>query len=409
MLCTGAPIGARYKPVIRPSVFASSLEAIILPFSPRKDLFNGVLKESAIPNPRPVPRLIRLGLLLLLMYAFFVSIALMGDSFKFFGRGFAEQLLTTTADPFTGLFIGILATSLVQSSSTTTSMTVALVAGGALTVDGAIPIIIGANIGTSVTNSLVALGHVSRPTEFRRAFAAATVHDFFNLLAVLILFPIEMTTHFMGRAAKFLGARTAEVGGLELANPVNLIVDPVTDVITALTGESGGWMLAVSVVLLFVALRYIVVNLKLLVIGRVEVFFSEVLFRNPARAFAFGVVLTIMVQSSSITTSVAVPLAGAGLLTLRQIFPFTLGANLGTTVTAMLAALVTGVEAAVAVAFAHVLFNVAGIAMAWPLRRIPMRLATSLADWSIRSRLIPVVYVVTVFFLIPLALIYLAG
>ena len=201
----------------------------------------------------------------------------------------------------------------------------------------------------------------------------------------------------------------AEVGGLELANPINLIVDPVTDLITALTGESGGWMLAVSVVLLFVALRYIVANLKVLVIGRVEAFFSTVIFRNPIRAFVFGVALTIMVQSSSITTSLAVPLAGAGLLTLQQIFPFTLGANLGTTITAMLAALVTGVEAAVAVAFAHVLFNIVGITMAWPLRRIPMGLATSLAGWSIRSRLIPFAYVVTVFFLIPLALIYLAG
>jgi sodium-dependent phosphate cotransporter len=127
------------------------------------------------------------------------------------------------------------------------------------------------------------------------------------------------------------------------------------------------------------------------------------------RALVFGLVLTIMVQSSSITTSLVVPLAGAGLLTLRQIFPFTLGANLGTTITAMLAALVTGAEAAVTVAFAHVLFNLVGVALAWPLRRIPMGLATSLADWSIRSRLIPIAYIVTAFFLTPMALIYLLG
>ena len=353
--------------------------------------------------------MVRLGLLLLLLYIFFVSIALMGDSFAFFGGGFAAQLLTTTANPFIGLFIGILATSLVQSSSTTTSMTVGLVAAGALTVDGAIPIAIGANIGTSVTNSLVSLGHISRPVEFRRAFAAATVHDFYNLLAVVLLFPLEMTTHFMARTAAFLGRRLAAVGGLELANPVNLIVDPATGLITALAGESGAIMLAISIAFLFIALRYIVANLKVLVIGRVEVFFSTVLFRNSFRALAFGLVLTIMVQSSSITTSLAVPLAGAGLLTLLQIFPFTLGANLGTTITAMLAALVTGVEAAVTVAFAHVVFNVAGIAVVWPLRKIPLGLATMLADWSIRSRAIPLVYVVTVFFLVPLALIYLTG
>jgi sodium-dependent phosphate cotransporter len=352
---------------------------------------------------------VRLVLLLMLLYTFFISIALMGDSFKFFGSGFAEQLLTTTANPFVGLFIGILATSLVQSSSTTTSMTVGLVAGGALTVGGAIPIIIGSNVGTSVTNSLVSLGHISRPTEFRRAFAAATVHDFFNLFAVLLIFPLEMTFHFIERTAAFLGSRLAAVGGLELANPVNLVVDPVTDVITTATGESGILMLLISIAFLFVALRYIVANLKVLVIGRVEAFFGTVLFKNALRAMTFGFILTIMVQSSSITTSLAVPLAGAGLLTLRQIFPFTLGANLGTTITAMLAALVTGVEAAVTVAFAHVLFNVVGISVIWPFRQIPMKLATTLADLSIRSKLIPVVYVVTVFFLIPIALIYLVG
>ena len=233
--------------------------------------------------------MVRLGLLLLLLYIFFVSIALMGDSFAFFGGGFAAQLLTTTANPFIGLFIGILATSLVQSSSTTTSMTVGLVAAGALTVDGAIPIAIGANIGTSVTNSLVSLGHISRPVEFRRAFAAATVHDFYNLLAVVLLFPLEMTTHFMARTAAFLGRRLAAVGGLELANPVNLIVDPATGLITALAGESGAIMLAISIAFLFIALRYIVANLKVLVIGRVEVFFSTVLFRNSFPGFGVRV------------------------------------------------------------------------------------------------------------------------
>ena len=87
--------------------------------------------------------LLKIGLVVLLLYIFFVSIDLMGASFKFFGKNFAEQLLSTTSNPFVGLFIGILATSVVQSSSTTPSMTVGLVAGGALNVQGAIPIIIG--------------------------------------------------------------------------------------------------------------------------------------------------------------------------------------------------------------------------------------------------------------------------
>ena len=119
--------------------------------------------------------------------------------------------------------------------------------------------------------------------------------------------------------------------------------------------------------------------------------------------------MTVMVQSSSITTSLVVPLAGAGILTLRQIFPMTLGANVGTTITALLAALVTGNPAAVTVAIAHLLFNVFGIVVIWPFRHIPLYLAETLAAWSIRSKLIPLAYVGLVFFLIPLVLIYFVG
>lgn len=363
------------------------------------------MDQSALTIRRPLHPLIRLGALLVLMYVFFVSITLMGDSFKFFGKGFAQQLVATTSSPFVGLFIGILATSLVQSSSTTTSMAVGLVAGGALDVAGAIPIIMGANIGTSVTNTLVSVGHISRPTEFKRAFSAATVHDFFNLITVVVLFPLQLATNFLGRSAGFLAERFAHIGGLKLLSPLKAMVKPATHWITDLSGESGLIMLIVSVLLLFVALRYIVVNLRALVIGRVEQFFSERLFRNAGRAFLVGLVLTVMVQSSSITTSLAVPLAGAGILTLVQIFPMTLGANAGTTITAILAALVTSDVAAVTVAFAHLLFNIFGIITVWPVRRLPIYLATALARVSVRSKVLPIVYILVIFFLVPLVLI----
>ncbi len=351
----------------------------------------------------PIARLI---FLLALLYIFFVSIALMGASFKFFGAGFAEQLLLSTANPFVGLFIGVLATSLVQSSSTTTSMTVALVAGGALNIATAIPIVIGSNIGTSVTNTLVAVGHISRPAEFKRAFAAATVHDLFNLLSVLILFSLQLTTNLLGTTATFLAEQFKESGGLELVNPLKVIVTPAVTLITTLTAESGTIMLIIAGALLFLALRYIVLNLRALMLGRVERLFDTILFKNVFTAMLFGLILTVLVQSSSITTSLIVPLAGAGILNLRQIFPFTLGANVGTTLTAILAALVTGSEAAVTVAFVHLLFNVFGIILIWPIRSIPIHLAEALADWSVKSKLIPAAYVGIVFFLIPLALIY---
>ncbi len=359
-----------------------------------------------LPDARP---LARWGLLLLLLYTFFVSISLTGESFKFFGEGFAEQLLLTTSNPFVGLFIGVLATSLVQSSSSITSMVVGLVAGGALSVAGAIPIVIGSNIGTSVTNTMVSIGSISRPTEFRRAFAAATIHDFFNLVAVLVIFPLQLATNFLGGASSFLAHSLKESGGLELINPLKLIVSPSVKLITQLTGESGMSMLIIAIVLLFVALRFIVVNLRALVIGKIEQFFDKTLFKNSFTALLLGLALTVMVQSSSITTSLVVPLAGAGILTLRQIFPFAMGANVGTTITAILASFVTGSEVAVAVAFAHLIFNVSGIVLIWPIKRVPIYMAEALATAALKSKFIPVAYILIVFFVIPGILIYFAG
>ena len=132
------------------------------------------------------------------LYLFFVSIDLMSSAFKMAGAGFANTLLETVSDPLAGLIIGMLATSLVQSSSSTTSIVVGLVASGTLTLPLAIPMIMGANIGTTVTNTIVSLGHVTRKNEFGRAFAAGTVHDFFNVLAVLLLFPLELLSQSLG-------------------------------------------------------------------------------------------------------------------------------------------------------------------------------------------------------------------
>jgi len=363
-----------------------------------------VYKRSPWAHP-----LVRVCVLLGLLYVFFLSISLMGASFKFFGKNFASQLIATTSSPFVGLFIGILATSLVQSSSTTTSMTVGLVAGGVLDVAHAVPIVMGANIGTSVTNTLVSVGHISRPDEFRRAFAAATVHDFFNLISVVVLFPLQLWTGFLGSISTRLADRFAHVGGLTLLDPVKTLTKPVVEWVTKTSGESGAIMLIVSIILLFIALRYLVVTLRALVIGRVEAFFSERLFQSAWRALLVGLVLTVMVQSSSITTSLAVPLAGAGILTLEQIFPMTLGANVGTTVTAIMASLVTGSVAAVSVAFAHLLFNICGIIIVWPVRRLPLALARTLASLSYRRKVVPIVYILVVFYLVPLLLITLMG
>ena len=130
-------------------------------------------------------------------------------------------------------------------------------------------------------------------------------------------------------------------------------------------------------------------------IGRVEKLFDETIFKNAVTAMLLGVTLTVLVQSSSITTSLIVPLAGAGFLSLAQVFPYVLGANVGTTVTAILAALVTGEEVAVTVAFAHLLFNITGMAPISPLLsnlyigRFLLGWNTKLQRLSVRTRDFP--------------------
>jgi sodium-dependent phosphate cotransporter len=255
----------------------------------------------------------------------------------------------------------------------------------------------------------VSVGHISRPAEFKRAFAAATVHDFFNVMAVIILFPIQVSTNLLGKSATVLANGFEGIGGLKLSSPIKLITKPAVHWVSEATGETGWLMLIISVALLFIALRYVVVLLRGMVIGRVQTFFNEKLFVNAVRAFAVGLALTVAVQSSSITTSLAVPLAGAGILTLAQIFPMTLGANVGTTITALLASLATGNPAAVTVAFAHLLFNVFGIAIIWPFRRLPMWMAETLAGLALRSKLIPVLYILVLFYIVPLTLISFLG
>ncbi len=351
--------------------------------------------------------LARLAGVLLLLYLFIISIHLLGDSFKMAGKGFAAQVLSVTDNPLVGLLIGLLATAIIQSSSTTTSLIVTLAASGSLPFQAAIPMVMGANIGTSVTNTLVSMAHITHSDEFKRAFAGSTVHDFFNLCSVIVLLPLQVAFNIIGRSSRAVESLFEGFGGIKISSPLAAITKPVAKDLLHLLGDSPLVSGIVAVILLFIALRYIVKLLKSMVLARVERFFQRYIFRTPVLGFILGIALTVLVQSSSITTSLVVPLLGAGVLTIHQIFPYTLGANIGTTVTAFLAALATGSPAAISVAFAHLLFNVYGTAIFWPLKRIPIFLAETLSGWSQRSKLIPVAYVLIVFFLLPGSIIFL--
>jgi len=336
-----------------------------------------------------------------LLYLFILSITLLGASFKLFGSGFAETVLQATSNPLVGLVIGILATAIIQSSSTTTALIVGMVAAETLTFQAAIPMVMGANIGTTVTATIVSLAHISRGDEFKRAFAGSTVHDFFNLCAVIVLLPLQIQFNIIGASAKWLQNLFEGFGGMSFSSPLGAITKPVANEIIISTGDSGWLSALIAFFFLFVALRYIVKTLKSLVLSRVERFFQRYIFRTAALSFILGIVVTALVQSSSITSSLVIPLVGAGVITLGQIFPYLLGANIGTTVTAFLASFVTGSPVAVAVAFAHLIFNIFGIAIFWPLKKIPIYLAVQLSEAAQKSKLVPFAFIVIVFFLIP--------
>ena len=344
---------------------------------------------------------------------------MIGSAFKGLGRGFAESLFQNQASPFIGLFIGILATGLIQSSSTTTSLVVGMVAAGTfgsdpkLAVAAAVPYIMGANIGTSITNTIVSLGHIVNKEEFKRAFSASVVHDFFNILAVIVIFPLELAFGIISKFAMMLSTILVGGGGGTFTSPIKLITKPTVKWIENLFQqqaiiEPSVLLLIVALGALFFSLRNLTKLIKSLVMFRLQAFFDTHIFKTTLRAVLFGILITILVQSSSITTSLVIPLAGAGILNLRQIFPYTLGANIGTTITSLLASMVSGTIAPLAVALSHLTFNLLGIGLLYPIKRIreiPIRLAEWFSSLATQNKVYPLLYILIVFFLIPLALI----
>ena len=365
-------------------------------------------------TPARQPLWLRVVALLAVMGLFVVALELMGDGIKGLGSGSFDLkalLANATESPLLALILGILATSLVQSSSTTTSIVVGLVATGTLPVPNAIPVIMGANIGTTVTNTIVSMGHITRPDEFRRAMAGATVHDFFNWIAVAVLLPLEL---FFGVISTPALALANAMPGVDSGGLGDTPFDQLAKWIGGTILGENPWATAiVGILLLFTALRYLVVVLKSLVLGRSEGALDKYVFGNPLMAMGFGLVLTFLVQSSSVTTSLVIPLIGAGVLTVRKVFPYMLGSNVGTTATGLFAAAIaisSGEPEAVAgleIALCHTLFNVFGILIIYPIpiiREVPIRMAEFVGELAFKNRLYAIAYILGLFYLLPLAL-----
>ncbi|GAM71945.1 sodium-dependent phosphate transporter [Vibrio ishigakensis] len=356
-----------------------------------------------------------------MLYLLLVSVSMVGSGFKLASGEHAKSLFEFASHPVAGLMIGLVATALIQSSSTVTSIIVGLVAGG-LPVQIAIPMVMGANIGTTVTNTLVSLGHLRCKEEFKRAFASATVHDFFNLLAVLIFLPLEMMFGIFGKISAWLVAPLMTTGDLDMGglNFIKPLTKPLIGVVQDPLMALGPIVAGVSMIILGIATIIISITvmgklMKSLMVGRARDILKNAIGRGPLHGIFSGSVVTVLVQSSSTTTSLMVPLVGSGVLKVKDVYPFTLGANIGTCITALLAATaVTGEYAAFAlqIALVHLVFNISatllifGIPM---LRDLPLKGADWISSMALKNKGVVAGYLLAVFIFMPGAIIALTS
>lgn len=357
-------------------------------------------------------------LVVALIYLLLAGVGAIGDGFKAATGNNARELFAFATNPLVGLMIGLVATALIQSSSTVTSIIVGMVAGG-LPIPIAIPLIMGANIGTSLTSTIVSLGHIRSGEEFRRAFSAATVHDAFNITAVAILLPLELLFQPLQRLSESLAGLLVSDASVDMksVNFMKTLLSPASDLLAgSVSWLPGAVWSGVALILIGVAMILFVVTaigkvLRKVMVGRAKDIMHASVGRGPLSGIASGSVITVLVQSSSTTTALIVPLAGSGVFSLKQVYPFTLGTNIGTCVTALLAATaITGptAEVAMQIALVHLLFNLLGILIIYALpllRGVPPMIAEGLATLAQRSKLYVAAYIAGVFFALPLLLI----
>uniref|UniRef100_A0A665U4F0 Sodium-dependent phosphate transport protein 2A n=1 Tax=Echeneis naucrates TaxID=173247 RepID=A0A665U4F0_ECHNA len=443
-------------------------------------------KPSVRETRQLLINLAKIPLLFVLLFLFVCSLDTLSSAFQLAGGKVAGDIFQDNAvlsNPVAGLVVGILVTVLVQSSSTSTSIVVSLVASGLLEVRSAVPVIMGSNIGTSVTNTIVAMMQAAERTEFQRAFAGATIHDCFNWLSVLVLLPLELVSGLMARLSHLLVTSFRLQPGEDAPELLKVITEPVTKLIiqldkcviteiamgnedmrnrslvkewcqtdlvmlrfryvcntstafstcfsalhilfsisnhlfvsTMLSDLSVGLiLLAASLAVLCTCLLLLVKLLNSLLQGQVAKAIHKVINTDLPYPFGWlagytamvvGAGVTFVVQSSSVFTSAVTPLVGIGVISLERAYPLTLGSNIGTTATALLAALASPgnkLAAAIQIALCHLFFNIFGILLWYPLpfMRLPIRMARVLGERTAKYRWFAVLYLLVCFFLLP--------
>ncbi len=239
---------------------------------------------------------------------FIVGMNFMSEALeKSAGEGMKKLLGKISNNRFSGVGIGAGVTALIQSSSATSVMVIGLVNAGVMTLMQATPIIMGANIGTTITGVLVALKN-----------------DYFNMLMYLSAFAGVMMGFFKKEKIKVAGLLFSGLGlifvGLNIMSSEQAFGNPLVE-------------------------------------SMFQNIFSVINF--PLLLIFVGVIFTALIQSSSAATGVVITMVGTGILPLELALFIVLGANIGTCVTALLASVGASANAR-RVALIHFTFNVIG-------------------------------------------------
>lgn len=349
--------------------------------------------------------------------------------------GGAQQQIISMIDAGTiaivGVAIGLLSTSLVQSSSAVVAATMASIAGMVASgmpmtaaLSFGVPVVLGANVGTTVTNSVVAIGHAKDKEEFDNAVPGAIVHDIFNIFNVTFFFILELTTGLLSKTAVTLSNLIINSFNLNRASGASFalldfliekpIIDPISYILSSnLGGLFGGLaLLGGSFGSIVFALSLISRNVKYLV--NTTSLKDKVLaaLKSPFRSLLAGTSVTWTLQSSSIATSLALPFLATETIDLEQMYAYTLGCNIGTTIdmSQIYGYMASGI-AGISLGLTHIIINTLGVIL-WlftPLRKIPPTIAKRIGGFITCNKMAPILliaYVGTIFFGLPASVIY---
>ncbi|WKY16790.1 hypothetical protein Q1695_001421 [Nippostrongylus brasiliensis] len=386
--------------------------------------------------------------ILVILFLYICSLSNLSNAFSLLGsRGLGKAIKASPLinDPVSAVVVGMLATVVLQSATTTTNVLVSMIAADMLTVHDAIPVMIGSELGS------------------------ATLGDVFNVCCIFVILPLELATGFIEKLSWLIVDPLIAEQGISLKT-LDLLTDPVNRMIlevnepelrnatidddffppdhsfvyrcvfrngsriyncpythifaySSLSDTVIGWIVLLgSIVVLIFCLIGIVYLIQALLQGPSAKYVRGLLSRECPGRWKFctgytvmlvGLIITLAIQSNNIFSSSLTPLVGSGVITLDQMYPLLLGANIGGSFSAVLAALTADgsrFEKTLQMAVCQVLYNIIGTFMFYLIpwtRVLPIYLARRLGEVTDQYRWFIVVFILVFFVLIPAVVIFL--